>query len=281
MTQENFLIRTIVNESEVNLMLSWAAFEGWNPGKYDSQTFYYTDPKGFFIGELNDQPIGCISAIAYDLTFGFLGFYIVQSEFRNQGFGIQLWQKAMEYLGNRNIGLDGVIAQQKNYEKSGFKIAYNHIRYQGIGGGKISDKLIDLNRISWEELITYDRQCFPTNRQGFLHNWIQQKETIALGFINNHKLQGYGVIRPAENGYRIGALFADNFEVADIIYQGLIADKKDLPVFIDIPSSNLLAQQLVKKYAMYPVFEAARMYNKNFPDIAINKIFGVTSLELG
>jgi GNAT superfamily N-acetyltransferase len=281
MTQEKLLIRTAIDKYDIDLMISWAALEGWNPGKYDSKTFYYTDPKGFFIGKLNGKPIGCISAVAYDLTFGFLGFYIVKSEFRGQGFGIQLWQHGIKYLGERNIGLDGVIAQQKNYLKSGFKMAYNHLRYQGIGGGEIPNNLVDLNNISWEELMTYDMQCFPTNRERFLSNWIKQQETIALGLVKNDKLQGYGVIRPAANGYRIGALFADSFDIADIIYQGLIAHKNNASIFIDIPNKNLLAQQLIEKYKMYPVFETARMYNKTFPDVAINKIFGVTSLELG
>ncbi|BAQ63718.1 GNAT family N-acetyltransferase [Geminocystis sp. NIES-3709] len=281
MTENNFIISSIEDESELELMISWAKNEGWNPGIYDAKTYYETDSKGFFLGKLNGEPIGCISAVAYDLTFGFLGFYIVKPEFRNQGFGIQLWRRGLEYLGERNIGLDGVVAQQNNYRKSGFKMAYNHVRYQGIGGSNISHNLVELNSISFQELITYDMQCFPTNREKFLTNWIKQEKSIALGLVKNEQLQGYGVIRPCANGYRIGALFADNVNIADTIYQGLVADKQDCPIFIDIPSHNLLAQKLVEKYKMYPVFEAARMYNKNFPDVVINKIFAVTSLELG
>lgn len=283
-TKDEYIISSIEHESELELMISWAKIEGWNPGKYDATTFYQTDSKGFFLGRLNNQPIACISAVAYDATFGFLGFYIVKPEFRNQGFGIQIWQKALAYLGNRNIGLDGVIAQQDNYQKSGFKIAYNHVRYQSIAHSKKffhCSNLINLNSLDFQTLITYDNQCFPTPREQFLKHWIKQEKNLALGFVENDKLLGYGVIRPTDNGYKIGALFADTAEIADKIYQGLINDNQNYPIFIDIPSNNLCAQKLVEKYKMYPVFETARMYSKMFPDIAINKIFGVTTLELG
>ncbi|MGI0482043.1 hypothetical protein ACN4EE_14815 [Geminocystis sp. CENA526] len=129
--------------------------------------------------------------------------------------------------------------------------------------------------------MTYDNQCFPASREKFLSNWITQEKSEALGFIKNQELLGYGIIRPADNGYRIGSLYANNLEIADQIYQGLTIHKNNCQVFIDIPSSNLLAQKIVEKYQMLPVFETARMYNKTFPNVAINKIFGVTTLELG
>ncbi len=35
----------------------------------------------------------------------------------------------------RTIGLDGGVAQQGNYRKSGFEFAYNNIRYGGVAAG--------------------------------------------------------------------------------------------------------------------------------------------------
>ncbi len=36
--------------------------------------------QGFFLGELDGAPIGCVSAVRYGSGFGFLGLYIVKAE---------------------------------------------------------------------------------------------------------------------------------------------------------------------------------------------------------
>ena len=125
---ETMQIRNVAAQ-EMQLLANWAAAEGWNPGLHDAECFFAADPQGFFIGEVAGSPVGCISAVAYGQEFGFIGFYIVRPEFRGKGYGIQLWQAAMRYLGPRNIGLDGVVAQQANYQQSGFRLAYRNIRF--------------------------------------------------------------------------------------------------------------------------------------------------------
>ncbi|MFS0520242.1 GNAT family N-acetyltransferase, partial [Nostoc sp. UIC 10607] len=176
MTTDNFIIRPM-NRSEIDLAISWAASEGWNPGRYDAQSFYQTDESGFLLGELNGEPVGCISAVAYDQHFGFLGFYIVKPQFRGQGLGMKIWKTAMKHLGaDRNIGLDGVVAQQDNYNKSGFQIAYNHIRYEGVGGGVVPAGIVELKTVPFEDLVAYDCQLFPSKRSLFLRHWIEQPE---------------------------------------------------------------------------------------------------------
>ncbi len=47
------------------------------------------------------------------------------------GDGLKTWQVSMAQLGERVIGLDGVIDQQANYWKLGFKLAHRNVRYSG------------------------------------------------------------------------------------------------------------------------------------------------------
>jgi ribosomal protein S18 acetylase RimI-like enzyme len=280
MTPKQWMIRRMTIP-ELNLALDWAAEEGWNPGYYDAESFYQTDPQGFFMGYLNDEPIASISAVAYDSTFGFMGLYIVRPSFRGQGWGLKLWQAAIEYLGTRNIALEGVIAQEENYQKFGFKFAYRHIRYQGRGGGVIPDALIPISRVHWDELLAYDSQHFPVSRPVFLKHWIQQPEITAFGIKDHGKLKGYGVLRLCHNGYRIGPLFADNVDFAELLLQGLMAKIPDSPVFLDIPDTNLAGINLMEKYRMIPFFSNSRMYRLNPVNLPLNQVFGVTTLELG
>jgi hypothetical protein len=126
--EPNFIVR-VMRPEEVETIRTWSTAEGWNPGLHDGLCFFATDPQGSFIGELDGQPVSCLSCVAYDDSFGFLGQYIVKPEFRRQGYGIRTWRAGMAHLGTRNVGLDGVLAQQGNYERSGFAFAHHHIRY--------------------------------------------------------------------------------------------------------------------------------------------------------
>ena len=170
-----------MNRDDVETCVSWAASEGWNPGLNDAGCFYEADRNGFFIGELDGKPVGSISAVAYGETFGFIGLYIVRPEFRGKGYGIQLWNAAMEYLEGRNIGLDGVVEQQDNYKKSGFRLAYRNVRYEGTGGGKSSADVVSLSDIPFETVLEYDRLCFPVRRETFMRCWLNQPNAESVG----------------------------------------------------------------------------------------------------
>ena len=125
-------IRTMTR-ADLNLAIDWAAEEGWNPGLCDALPFWAADPAGFLIGEIEGQAVAVISAVRYGQDFGFIGFYIVKPAYRGQGYGWAIWQAALQHLQGRTVGLDGVLAQQENYQRSGFVLAHRNIRYAGVG----------------------------------------------------------------------------------------------------------------------------------------------------
>ena len=283
MQNSSYTIRPMIRQ-ELEIAIDWAAAEGWNPGLYDADCFYAADPNGFLLGLLGDEPIATLSAVKYGDSFGFLGFYIVKPEYRGKGYGIQLWNAGLAYLGDHAIGLDGVVAQQGNYKKSGFALAYRNIRYQGTGGGayQANPGIVPLSTLSFEAIYAYDKPFFPDNRRQFLRHWLNQPHSTALGILQNNKLAGYGVLRMCRTGYKIGPLFADSAELAEQLFLALRADAQEgAPVFLDIPSVNSAAVDLAKRHNMAVVFETARMYKGKSPDLPINRLFGVTTFELG
>src|SRR3981189_3444368 len=116
---------------EISIAVNWAAAEGWNPGLADDACFAAVDPEGFLIGELDGAPAATVSCVNYSASFAFLGFYIVREDLRGRGYGLCMWDAAIAHAGSRVIGLDGVVAQQQNYRKSGFELAYANVRYGG------------------------------------------------------------------------------------------------------------------------------------------------------
>jgi hypothetical protein len=282
--QDNYQIRVMKKDEIESIAVEWAAREGWNPGLYDLNSFYATDPKGFFIGILNDKPISCISAVSYDSTFGFVGFYIVIPEERGKGYGYKIWQKALKHFTSENIGLDGVVAQQDSYKKSGFKLAYRNIRYEGVSRNinVLSPYLQNFDDSLFELVLNYDLQVFPTKRTSFLKEWFKQPESYIKVFMKNKELKGYGMLRKCRSGYKVGPLFADNFEISTEILNSLISSiPEGQNFYLDTPELNYDAIKLAELFGMKYVFETARMYTKEVPKIDIKKLFGVTTFELG
>ena len=280
MDAKDLIIRRMTKD-ELVLALDWAADEGWNPGLFDAETFHAADPNGFLLGELDGEPIGSVSAVRYGTEFGFLGFYIVKPAYRGQGYGLRLWRAAMDRLGSRNVGLDGVLAQQNTYCKSGFKLAYRNIRHAGVGGGSVPTGLIDLSVVAFNEVVRYDETVFPAPRATFLSRWIRQREGEALGVVGNEGLSGYGVLRACRRGFKIGPLFADDVGVADLLFRGLVSRVTGQSVFLDTPEANSTAIELAKRHRMTPTFETARMYTREPPKSRLDRCFGVTTFELG
>ncbi|MEO9362810.1 MAG: GNAT family N-acetyltransferase [Nitrososphaera sp.] len=272
-----------MERQELDLALSWAAGEGWNPGLHDADTFYAFDPKGYFVGLLSGEPVGCISAVAYNSAFGFLGLYIVKLEHRGKGFGMELWRHAMRRLGNRNIGLDGVIGRVRDYERQGFVFAHRNVRYElaSASARMPSNNIIDLRKYGTGAVAEYEKRLFPTPRTRFLEKWLDPRQGAALGFMDAGRLAGYGVIRKCVRGFKVGPLFADTQRGARGLLSGLAGHAAGEPVYIDIPETNGLAIDLAKEAGMSKVFESARMYNVSQPALDISRVYGMTTLELG
>ncbi|QJX01091.1 GNAT family N-acetyltransferase [Frigoriglobus tundricola] len=275
-------VRTM-NRNDLDRALAWAAAEGWNPGTHDAPAFFAADPDGFFVAELAGEPVACVSAVRSGEQFGFLGLYIVRPEYRGRGFGLAVWAAGMAHLAGRNVGLDGVLAQVPNYERSGFRFAHHTTRYTGTGGGRSPADLVPLNAVPFESVAGYDAMCFPARRDAFLREWINLPESVALGATGPRGLTGYGVLRKSVNGYKVGPLFADDAETATRLLSGLAAAIPGEAFTIDVPDATAQPSggTLVGRFGLTEVFRTARMYTGGAPGNGAVRVFGVTSLELG
>jgi len=282
---EEIVIRNMTLK-DLEVVNDWAAGEGWNPGIHDARCYYEADPDGYFVLELDGESIASISAVSYGEEYGFIGWYIVKRKYRGKGYGYQIWQKAMQYLNGRNIGLDGVVGQQKNYARSGFNLAHRNIRFELTAFKKFisTQKTAQIQAISdipFEQLLEYDEGFFPVRRRGFLRNWIDQPEGKALCWFEGEKIGGYGVIRKCKKGYKIGPLYAETPLIADLLFRELIRGATEGSIYLDVPETNTKGLALARKYNMNKCFETARMYTGDSWDIRIQKVFGITSFEIG
>jgi hypothetical protein len=101
-------------------------------------------------------------------------------------------------MAGRNVGLDGVPAQQANHRRSGFRSAWNNIRCEGpplVATPPAGVSLLDARSVPFDLLVGYDRRFFPEPRDSFLASWISLPERAAMVAVRDGKLAGFAVMR--------------------------------------------------------------------------------------
>ncbi|MFG5861232.1 GNAT family N-acetyltransferase [Metapseudomonas sp. CR1201] len=275
---------------ELDELVDWAAREGWNPGLHDAELFWATDSEAYIAADLDGQLIGGGAITSYGGEFGFMGFFIVRPEFRGRGLGDMLWHARRDRLLARlrpgaSIGMDGVFAMQDYYAKGGFVFSHRNLRFQldiaEPPEWTPDEEILPLAEFAFDEVQAYDRTCFPAPRPHFLQGWINQPDALALGCRRNGRLAGFGVVRRCLQGCKIGPLFADDAQAAEALYADLAGFATGGPLYLDAPENNPEAMALVQRHGMSEVFGCARMYLGPFPAVAQERVFGVTTFELG
>ncbi len=268
------------SQQDVVLMIEWAKQAGWNPGLDDANSFFATDPSGFFIGKLNDKIIAMGAAVIYDASFAFCGLYMVDKNHQHQGYGLTLTKRRLAYVGNRCVGLDGVLNMENRYACLGYQTDFISTLYriEGVFPSIACSHIMPFNALYAQAICDYDVHCFPAKRDVFLKYWLNHS---TLMYVKDQHIMGYGVIRPCFEGYKIGPLFADNEEIAEILLSHLLTYAKGQPVMLAIPEYQQMLQAWIVKYQMQKVFSVARMYRGNPPKMDLNRVYAITSYELG
>lgn len=262
---------------ELDVILTWAAEEGWNPGVQDAQAFYAADADGFFVATHQGTPVAAISVVVHNAIFAFLGLYIVRPEYRGQGIGLGLWQHALMHAGDRTIGLDGVPDQQDNYRASGFVHAGGTTRFSGGVPARNSAAIQPAKSNDVARLIAMEAQASGVSKPTYLAAWFEQQKTRQT-FVT---VDGTGLctVRQCREGAKIGPLIAETVDTARQMIEHT-AGCFDGPLIIDVPTSSDQLAQLCDGYGMQSGFKTARMYRGPF-QATPHPFFAVTTLELG
>ena len=274
--------------ADLELMASWTAHEGWNPGPHDIQVAFTLDPKGFWVSEHPEEGTlqGCISGIRYPEAFAFIGYFLVAPHLRGGRIGPDLGARVLQDLDGWHLGMDGVEQKVEQYRHYGFRTAWNNVRHVGQvpcrppSATTPDSQILHTGHASL--LADLDAESFPVRREAFWNLWLGIPGCLALGLTRARKMEGAIVGRPCLEGWKIGPLFAENVDVAEHLLNDLFKQlPTGAPFFLDIPDINPQAAKLVSRYNLRPVFRTARMFKGAIPPPTTRTLFGITSFELG
>jgi hypothetical protein len=272
-----------MTRDDVRLALAWAASEGWNPGLHDADAFLAADPRGFLVCKVDDQPVATLAAVRYGERFGFLGLYITAPGQRGHGFGLQVWRAGRAHLQGRVVGLDAVLEQEKTYARDGFVTDHQttrHVLESTKSVPATHGSMVDARQLPLEALVAYDDHLFPSERSAFLAAWITMPGVACLAVVDGDQVLGWALRRPCNQGHKVGPLFANDTELANDLLCALAAGVSG-PLYLDIPDPNAAGRALAARHGMTPAFSTVRMYDGPPPVLDLERIFGVTTLELG
>jgi ribosomal protein S18 acetylase RimI-like enzyme len=268
--------------ADLTMVLGWARDEGWNPGHSDAEAFLAADPEGFFLAEVDGKPAAAISVVNHDDENAFLGLYICRPEFRGKGHGLALWTAALEHAGTRSVGLDGVPAQQANYERSGFVSAGQTVRYKGNLRATHGNRARPAREDDLPDLIAADATAAGHARTAYANAWFRptrDRQTLLLGRTTGGP--AFATFRSCAEGTKVGPLHAASADDALTLLQSRPAPFADGPLFVDVPAASPLLREMLEDLAFQPVFDTARMVRGAPPPAKPPAFYAVTTLELG
>ena len=282
----------VASAAQVDWLLELAADEGWNPGLEDAAAFRAADPEGLLVALDRGDPVAGVSVVRQDDAHGFLGLYLCRPDARGQGHGWRVWQAGLAHLGERSVGLDGVVEQQGNYRRSGFAPAWRNVRFAGVpahgGGGEGGIEassgvgVREALAADLPALTAFDREIGGVDRRRFLNVWLVTTRTRRTLMVERQgRLRGFGTVRACRRHVKVGPLLADSPEVAGTLLERLARSVDDTEIVLDAPECNPAAIALARDAGLVPVFETARMYRGEAPPVDAERLFGVATLELG
>lgn len=276
---------SLLEEPELPQLAQWAQEEGWNPGRHDLTLAWNLQREAFVALRHHNALVGAGTIFRHDPGYGFMGFFIVDGEYRGRGLGSELWHYRRDALKARLarggiIGMDGVPDLVPFYTKGGFTPTYRSVRMQGTARTGRSNA-VALTVRDLPEIERLDQPTFPVGRAAFLTSWMSQEHTVVRGVRRDGDLVAWAMARPCATGFKLGPVVALNPSAAEEAILGVTEQIVGQQIQIDVPEVNHDAFRVAEGLGLTEVFSCTRLYLGGIPVVDTDRIYGVTSFEFG
>ncbi|XP_054166033.1 uncharacterized protein LOC128963543 [Oppia nitens] len=268
------------------------------------EAFYECDSKAFYvaINRKDNRVIGACGAPVTTHNSGFLGLYVVDSEFQNRGIGKQLFESCLQNIGNRNCGLHAVPEKLEMYRnKAGFRVSEGismvvcsgiPMNWQSLRQNVDKEIKIEVfnrdNNELLQKIIDYDsRVQMNGNREKLINLCLHNSGYTTFVAINDNtkQLNGFGCIRIDYEGKgMIGPVYGDNEIIGEVLIYNLL---KSCPVtqtkgllYMTI-SSSMTGIEISKKLELTETERCERVFTKHVIPVNHSLIYCLFSPNFG
>ena len=251
------MIPRVMTLADLEMVIGWAADEGWNPGIDDAAAYFAADDQGFFLAEVEGQPVAAISVVNHTAELSFLGLYLCRPEFRGQGIGYALWTHALQHAGTRTVGLDAVEAQRANYEASGFVSHSETQRFRGQVERKTATDVRPVRSGDLNAMTELEAKASGYAKAALMAAWTDDTATRKTLVLDGE--EGFVTIRACGTGHKIGPLVATTHKDALTLLHAA-ADIAKGPFEIDVPDDAKDLMRYCQHHDMEVAMTTTRMY---------------------
>lgn len=276
--------------ADASMIEGWAGGAGWSLGRGDLALLTRHRPGGLLIGTLDGRPVSAIATAGYDNGFCFTGALVVDPGFRGRGIGAATAELALAQIPDRPVALEAPPGMRDFFAARGFYTCWRTIAFTGPvpAPRPTQAQVVPLGAELLGQAAALDARCFPADRTALAADWIWTPGRQVVGFVENNRLLGYGVIRPGFGAARIGPLYATGVRVAAALFDALAEHAGRYgarAVAMDIPEPNTAAMALCESRGLSFDTETLRMIrtgpHSSARAVDLRVLYGLTSRELG
>jgi len=302
----NAVIRTATYK-DFELATQWTRNEfDWEMCAQDFLVYQRCYQEDSFWAAENDrgETVGFISSVKHGAEDGFIGCYVVRKDYRGNGMGRMLFDKALTYLDGRNIALCSEPFMYAKYTKNGFGIVSDY--GLGVSSGSVNPILleaadyitvpnvqllepVELSESAMRSVFLYDQATAGRDR----HQWCKHHllnnasdSLVAVDQQDSHRIRGYATVCDiGDNRLKIGPVYADTDEIARALVFNLLAEYEeevaqyDLRMFCMCRSARR-QHFLTDALGLEIPWEMKHLFTKRLPQFDREKVYCLADVDV-
>jgi GNAT superfamily N-acetyltransferase len=242
---------------------------GWNQTDADWRRFLDSSPLGCFVAECDAAVRGTVATISFERRVAWIGMVLVDPEYRSQGLGTALLQRAIDHLDQLKVPvlkLDATPQGQPLYEKLGFRTEYEIERWArrnaparpatsptAVARGLVLPEML-------ETICKRDREIFGADRGVLLKSLYEDAPELTRALVDSGRVAGYAFGRRGSFADHLGPWIAIKAGVARHLLEEFLASSTRKMQIADCVTAHPEARDLLQSFGFSYSRPLTRMY---------------------